>query len=91
MTTVVLEGTVERVVFRGEGGFAIARLDVPGKAKPVTVTGRLLEVLEGEPIKVEGDWVEDPKIQAASCASRAASAALPRARRRPSASSGRGW
>lgn len=71
MTTVVLEGTVERVVYRGEGGFAVARLDVPGKSQPVTVAGRLLEILEGEPLKVEGDWVEDPRygrqLRVSSC------------------------
>jgi exodeoxyribonuclease V alpha subunit len=71
VTTVVLEGTVERVVYRGEGGFAVARLDVPGKRLPVTVAGPLPGVVEGEPVKVEGDWVDDPKygrqVKVSSC------------------------
>src|SRR5438876_9546247 len=67
-TAVVLEGTVERVVYRGEDGFAVARLDVSGKSladrtarSPVTVAGRLADVHEGESVKVEGDWVDDPR------------------------------
>jgi exodeoxyribonuclease V alpha subunit len=57
----VLQGTVERVVFRGEGGFTVARLGVAGSSRPVTVAGRLSDVVEGESVRLEGEWVEDPR------------------------------
>jgi exodeoxyribonuclease V alpha subunit len=52
-----LEGTVLRVVFVApDGGFAVARVDVPGRDEPVTIVGALHELTEGETLKLEGFW-----------------------------------
>src|SRR2546429_4701173 len=53
-----ISGMVERVVFRGQDGFAVARLGVlTGARGTVTVAGRLPELHEGESVQVEGDWI----------------------------------
>ncbi len=52
-----LEGTVTRVVFAApDGGFAVARLEVEGRAAPVTLTGPLGDVTRGDVLRVAGSW-----------------------------------
>ncbi|HEX6199182.1 MAG TPA: ATP-dependent RecD-like DNA helicase [Thermoanaerobaculia bacterium] len=57
-----LEGTLERVVFSNpENAWTVVRLSVPGRRDPVTAVGSLLGVQEGERLRLDGEWVEDPK------------------------------
>ncbi len=58
----VLDGTVERFVFRDEDShFTVARFTVPGQPMPVTILGELVGVTEGLPLRVRGIWVDDRK------------------------------
>ena len=57
-----LDGTLERIVFRGDDtGFTVGRFVVPGNAEPVTVVGNLLGVNEGTPLRLRGRWIDDRK------------------------------
>ncbi|MFP4058780.1 MAG: ATP-dependent RecD-like DNA helicase [Candidatus Brocadiia bacterium] len=52
-----LEGSVERVVYASpEGTYAVARLRPEGARQPVTVVGKLVELREGEMLRLEGRW-----------------------------------
>jgi exodeoxyribonuclease V alpha subunit len=56
-----LSGTIERVTFHNpENGFAVLRIDSGGKLGLVTVVGHMPQVVEGEAITAEGEWVNDP-------------------------------
>jgi exodeoxyribonuclease V alpha subunit len=56
-----LSGTIERVTFHNpENGFAVLRIDCGGKRGLVTVVGHMPQVVEGEAITAEGEWVNDP-------------------------------
>jgi len=57
---VSLDGTLERVTFRGDEYFTIARFQ-PETGAPVTIVGKLVEITEGMPITVHGQWVDDKK------------------------------
>ena len=57
---VTLEGTLERVTFRGDEYFTIARFQ-PDTGAPVTIVGKLVEITEGMSITVHGQWVDDKK------------------------------
>ncbi|HTM21833.1 MAG TPA: helix-hairpin-helix domain-containing protein, partial [Kofleriaceae bacterium] len=60
MTT--LDGTLERVVFRNpDTMWTVARLAPVGGGVPVTVVGALLGVPEGTPLRLHGEWVDDPR------------------------------
>ena len=60
---VVLEGTIARVVYRdAEKGFSVLRLEVDGRREPVTIKGTFPDLHEGEPLKVEGVWVDDARF-----------------------------
>ena len=53
-----LRGTVERVVFSApDGAYAVARVLPEGRAETVTAVGKLLELREGEVLRLEGRWV----------------------------------
>src|SRR5438552_9038434 len=55
-----LSGTIERVTFHNpENGFAVLRIDTGGKGDLVTVVGHMPQVVEGEAITAEGEWVND--------------------------------
>jgi len=57
----ILDGTVERYVFRAEdGGFAVARFVTTGHEQ-VTIVGELVGVQEGLPLRLRGRWVTDRK------------------------------
>lgn len=57
-----LEGTLARVVFeRPETGWRVVQLDVPNQP-PATVVGILSGLTPGEPVRLEGRWVDDPRF-----------------------------
>ena len=59
---VTLEGTLERVVFKGEdSGYTVARFTPSNGKVPVTVVGHLVEIQEGVPYTLHGVWVDDRK------------------------------
>ncbi|MHB8420122.1 MAG: SF1B family DNA helicase RecD2 [Myxococcales bacterium] len=56
----VLEGTVERIVFQNaETQWTVARLQVDGETRPVTLVGELPGVTPGSSVRATGRWVED--------------------------------
>jgi len=58
-----IEGVIEQIVYRNdESGFFVARLKVPARLNPVTVTGNLVAVAEGESIRCTGAWMEHPRF-----------------------------
>lgn len=58
-----LEGVLGRVVYRQSGGdYVIARFDVADRPVPHTIKGRLPGVQEGERLRLQGRWVEDPRF-----------------------------
>src|SRR5688572_29718132 len=58
---VVLDGTVERFVYRAEDtSFTVARFVTPTNEQ-VTVVGELFGVQEGLPLRLRGQWVNDRK------------------------------
>ncbi len=55
-----LEGSVERVTFHSpESGFCVLRVKVRGQKNPVTVVGRLPNIVAGEWITAHGSWIID--------------------------------
>ena len=57
-----VEGTLAHVVWKSaDGAFLIGRLEVEGRAVPVTVKGPLGTVAPGERIRVTGRWLDDPR------------------------------
>lgn len=61
-TSVELEGTIDRIVFRGETGFAIARLRCGRDGREIhTVKGNLGKLAEEDDVRVTGTWIEDKK------------------------------
>lgn len=57
---VTLDGTLERITFRGDEYFTVARFS-PDSGEPITIVGKLVEISEGMPITVVGQWVVDRK------------------------------
>jgi exodeoxyribonuclease V alpha subunit len=51
---------LERVTFRGDEYYTVARFQ-PDSGAPITIVGKLVEINEGMPITVHGQWVEDKK------------------------------
>jgi len=52
-----IQGTVERVVFSSaDGAYTVARLRREGKRELATIVGKLLELKEGEVLRLEGRW-----------------------------------
>jgi len=57
-----LEGVLERIVFANEDeGWLVVRIEVPGRADPVTAVGNLLGAQIGESLRLRGRWVENKK------------------------------
>jgi exodeoxyribonuclease V alpha subunit len=55
-----ITGTVERVTFHNpESGFAVLRLQVPGRRGLVTVVGTVPSIVAGEYVEATGDWIQD--------------------------------
>ncbi len=60
---VSIEGILRRYVFRNEeSGFAIARIAPDEESPPVTVKGVLSGIREGERVRLQGRWVDDPRF-----------------------------
>ncbi len=56
-----LDGTIERLVFKNEdSGFIIARFETLGH-EHVTIVGELGDLIEGQPLRLRGQWVVDKK------------------------------
>lgn len=57
-----LEGTVARIRFSNpESHWTVASLEVEGSFAPVTIVGTLPVLAEGMHIRLDGDWVDDPR------------------------------
>ena len=57
-----LQGTVERVTFHTEDtGYSVLKVKVKGRQEPVTVTGKVPLIHEGEVIAAQGEWVSVPE------------------------------
>ena len=55
-----LSGIVERVTYHNpENGFAVLRVQAPGRRGLVTVVGHLASVVAGEYVEAAGTWVQD--------------------------------
>ena len=55
--TETMEGTVERVVFQApDGAYAVARLYRKGHHDLTTIVGKLIELKEGELLRLQGRW-----------------------------------
>lgn len=58
----VIEGTLERITYRNnENDFTVAKLMPWGKSQLVTVVGVLPSLSPGQALKLEGQWVVNPK------------------------------
>ena len=61
--TLAIEGVLERVVYQSEDdGFAVARLQVPGRRDLVTIVGNILSANPGETLRLSGQWVVNVKF-----------------------------
>ena len=60
----VIEGTLERITYQNsENDFTVIRLLPPGKNnKLITVVGFFPPLTPGESLKIEGEWVNNPKF-----------------------------
>ncbi len=55
-----LSGVIERVTFHNpETGFAVLRVQATGRRGLITVVGQLPNVVAGEYVEADGDWVHD--------------------------------
>ena len=58
-----LSGSVRRIVFRNPANdFCVVQLDVPGRASPVSVVGRMPELDTGMMVSAKGKWSEHPRF-----------------------------
>lgn len=58
-----IEGILQQIVYRNsESGFIVARLKVAGQINPVTVTGNLVSISEGESLRCTGSWTSHPRF-----------------------------
>lgn len=57
-----LDGAIDRFVYKDEEShFSVARFSVVGESMATTVVGELVNVTEGVPLRLHGQWVEDRK------------------------------
>ncbi len=57
----ILSGLVERVVVKNPTtGFAVLRVNVPGRSEPITVVGTVANGRPGMVVRAEGGWQDDP-------------------------------
>ncbi len=58
-----LDGAIERFVYRDESShFTVARFAVDGEPLAITVVGELVNLTEGVPLRLHGQWVQDRKF-----------------------------
>lgn len=56
-----LSGIVERITFHTEDtGYSVVKVRLPGRLEPVTLTGKMAAVHEGEEVEATGEWVMVP-------------------------------
>jgi exodeoxyribonuclease V alpha subunit len=61
-SAITLDGAVERFIYRDEEShFTVARFTVVGEPVNTTVVGELVNVNEGVPLRLHGQWVQDKK------------------------------
>lgn len=70
-----LEGTVERIRFvNEESHWTVLAVRPEGQTTPVTVVGVIPGITEGMPVRVEGEWADDPRfgrqLRASRCVER---------------------
>jgi exodeoxyribonuclease V alpha subunit len=59
----ILEGTVDRIRFvNSESHWTVLSVRVDGQPAPVTVVGVIPGMTEGIPVRIEGEWIEDPRF-----------------------------
>ena len=57
------EGTIERIVYLNEeNGYTVARLIPEGDTRSITIVGHLADAREGEHIRAEGTWEDNPRF-----------------------------
>src|SRR5215210_338346 len=57
-----LDGVLERVVFSNEeNAWSVVKIVVLGRQDLVTAVGNLLGVQPGESLRLQGEWIDDPK------------------------------
>ncbi|TLD72144.1 ATP-dependent RecD-like DNA helicase [Phragmitibacter flavus] len=57
-----LSGVVERVTHHNEeDGYAILKIQPPGRSDLITVTGNVPRVVPGEKIEARGEWINNPE------------------------------
>ncbi len=57
-----IEGAVGRITFVSEESqYVVARLEISGRAEPVTIVGTMLSLTPGEMLRVHGRWSHHPK------------------------------
>jgi exodeoxyribonuclease V alpha subunit len=55
-----LNGTVDRVTFHNdETGFSVLKVMIGGRKMPVTIVGQIPNIVPGEGITAEGEWIND--------------------------------
>jgi exodeoxyribonuclease V alpha subunit len=63
---ITIDGTVERIVFRNDDNdFTVTRFVVdgaPALAMPATAVGTLTGIMEGQPLRLRGKWIEDKRF-----------------------------
>ena len=59
---ITIDGTIARLVFKNEdSGYIVARFETLGHEN-VTIVGELGELIEGQPLRLRGQWVVDKKF-----------------------------
>lgn len=58
-----LEGTLERVVFdSADSGWRVVQIQVPDLGQSITAVGQLSGLSAGEPVRLVGRWIDNPKF-----------------------------
>jgi len=50
-----IEGVLERVVYQGDDGFVVARLQVARRRTLVTIVGNIMSAVPGETLRLRGE------------------------------------
>src|SRR5262249_60396509 len=60
---ITLDGTVERIRFRNpDNDFTVAVFVVDGASQPAIAVGTLTGILDGQPLRLRGTWIEDKRF-----------------------------
>lgn len=59
---VTLDGAIDRFIYRDEEShFTVARFSIAGEPLGTTVVGELVNLTEGVPLRLHGQWIQDRK------------------------------